>query len=462
MTVNGIRQVVQGNYCIGCGACAAIAPRLIELHRTGNGLYQPVSRVQQSLPDDDVSRVCPFTSGSKNEDTLGRQLFGNAPQHSPFLGHYRDIWAGHVTEDGYRDSGSSGGMGSWLLAEALREGLVDYVIHVREGGAANEAIFGYAIAEDVATVRTGAKSRYYPIELSQVVQHVRDVPGRYAFVGIPCFLKALRNICALDEIVNARVVLFVGLFCGHMKTGDFASSLAWQLGIPPGDLASVDFRRKLTNRPAKDYGFSARSKTGEEIEAPMAKLFGREWGLGLFKPHACEFCDDVVGELADVSVGDAWLPEFVGDPKGTNVLIVRTEAVAQLIANARRDGRLALKPLSAQDAYKSQLGGFHHRRDGLAYRLWLKDRKKIWRPPKRVMPRRSHLGLIHRNIYRLRSYLSERSHIAFATAKRQGSFDVFVKEMNPIIAKYRRLQLADYYAKRLKQVVRQWLRLPPV
>ena len=36
---------------------------------------------------------------------------------------------------------------------------------------------------------------------------------------------------------------------------------------------------------------------------------------------ACEFCDDVVGETADMSVGDAWLPGYVSDWRGTSVVV---------------------------------------------------------------------------------------------------------------------------------------------
>lgn len=443
-------KVIAGNYCIGCGACAAMQPESIELQRPQNGLYRPEPRPGAAL--DMAERVCPFTSAGEDEDTLGRELFGDAPHHSAYLGHYREIWAGHVVEEPYRAAGSSGGMGTWLLAEALRQGVVDRVIHVRaREGSPGEPLFGYEISEHLAQVQAGSKSRYYPIEISQVVRQVHETPGKYAFVGIPCFLKALRNICANDPVMNERVIFFVGLFCGHMKTADFAASLAWQLGIAPDDLAAVDFRRKLANRGANDYGFSASDGAGRQVEAPMADLFGREWGLGFFKPQACEFCDDVVGELADISVGDAWLPQYVGDPKGTNVLIVRTAAAAGLVAAAHGDKRLDIEPLSAEDAYKSQEGGFHHRRGGLAYRLWLKDHAKQWRPRKRVSPQRSHLSFIRRRIYKLRSYLSQYSHLAFARAREQKSFAVFPELMRKPVEKYRRLLLVEYYLKRIRR-----------
>lgn len=38
---------------------------------------------------------------------------------------------------------------------------------------------------------------------------------------------------------------------------------------------------------------------------------------------ACDFCDDVFAETADIALGDAWLPEYVQDGNGTNVVVTR-------------------------------------------------------------------------------------------------------------------------------------------
>ncbi|HEX3810934.1 MAG TPA: Coenzyme F420 hydrogenase/dehydrogenase, beta subunit C-terminal domain [Rhizomicrobium sp.] len=448
-----LRRVIDGGYCIGCGACAAMEHEKIELPRSSSGMFTPLLHASDRELDD-AERVCPFASSGKDEDVLGQELFANAPHWSPYLGHYREILAGYVAEGDYRNAGSSGGMGTWLLTEALREGFVDHVICVRSlEGEGDSSLFGYVISEDVEDTKAGSKSRYYPIEMSQIIAKVRDTPGRYAFVGIPCFLKALRNICAIDPVVRERVIFFVGLFCGHLKTGDFAASLAWQLGIPPKELAGVDFRQKLSDRSADSYGFSAIDTSGREVAAPMAQLFGREWGLGLFKPHACEFCDDVVGEVADVSVGDAWLPRFVGDPKGTNILIVRSEIAARLIANARNRGRLDMHPLSAEDAYRSQEGGFNHRRGGLSFRMWLKDTEGKWRPKKRVKPGKRHLTAVRRKIYQLRSHLSSLSHLAFSEAERKNDFGVFRQRMRGPITAYHRLLRIEYYQNRVKYMI---------
>ncbi|MGC9322644.1 MAG: Coenzyme F420 hydrogenase/dehydrogenase, beta subunit C-terminal domain, partial [Kosmotogaceae bacterium] len=60
-------------------------------------------------------------------------------------------------------------------------------------------------------------------------------------------------------------------------------------------------------------------------------FYGYNWGYGFFKYKACDYCDDVVSETADVSVGDAWLPEYVNDSGGTNVVIVRNPVIKKII-----------------------------------------------------------------------------------------------------------------------------------
>ncbi|HTO40263.1 MAG TPA: hypothetical protein VL026_04745, partial [Rhizomicrobium sp.] len=79
-----IQRVVAGDYCIGCGACAAAQPTRIQLSRTENGLYRP-----ELDPDADLTaadRVCPFSSASKNEDELAESLFADAPHQSDTIG----------------------------------------------------------------------------------------------------------------------------------------------------------------------------------------------------------------------------------------------------------------------------------------------------------------------------------------------------------------------------------------
>ena len=136
--------------------------------------------------------------------------------------------------------------------------------------------------------------------------------------------------------------------------------------------------------------------------------------------------------------GDAWLPEFTADSRGTNVVVVRDRALLSLLERAQEESRIHLEALPIERVFESQAGGFRHRRDGLAYRLWQADKAGLWRPPKRVAPAWKHLNRKMRRIFRMRFELSEVSHRAFASAKEHRDFGVFLRVMTPLVRRYDR------------------------
>jgi hypothetical protein len=93
-----------------------------------------------------------------------------------------------------------------------------------------------------------------------------------------------------------------------------------------------------------------------------------------------------VGETADISFGDAWLPPFMGDWQGANLAIARSELAARLLAEAQADGTLDVVTWTADQVAAAQAGAVRHRRPGLAVRLANRARLGQWAPRKRVDP----------------------------------------------------------------------------
>jgi coenzyme F420-reducing hydrogenase beta subunit len=278
-----------------------------------------------------------------------------------------------------------------------------------------QRLFGYRISRTGDEVWEGAKSRYYPVELSGIVAAIRDAPGRYAVVGIPCFIKAIQLLRASDPVLRERIVFTLGLFCGHMKSARMAESFAWQMDMRLEDVEEVEYRLKNPDRPANWYTAQLTGKQGDKRSKDWWHLADGDWGAGFFQNSACNFCDDVVAETADIAFGDAWVEPYASDGRGTNVVIVRSQLLYSLLSAAIAAGRLHLQEVDSAFIERTQAAGFRQRREGLAFRLsW--PRPGL-RPNKRVLPQWRGIATRRKLIYIMRHQISAWSHVVFWLAR---------------------------------------------
>lgn len=356
------------------------------------------------------TRQCPFSPAAVDEDAIASDRFGSAAHRDEKVGSFEAAYVGHVAEGAWRPNGSSGGMVSWVAAELLRTGRVDAVAHVKADDPDREGrLFTYRVSRSVDEIGRGAKSRYYPIDLSEVIREIRARPGRYAVVGVPCFIKAIHLLRRLDPVIAERVTHTLGLFCGHMKSARMVDSFAWQLGTDIEQVRALDYRVKNPGRPANWYRTQLELRDGSSAAQDWWHLADGDWGAGFFQNSACNFCDDVVAETADIAFGDAWVEPYSSDGRGTNVVVVRSRDLQGMVQQAIEDGRLDLQAVGADFIIETQAAGFRHRREGLAYRLSWKRWRPV-RPRKRVLPGGSGLPMRRRLIFRVRAGVSTWSH----------------------------------------------------
>lgn len=450
-------SVVSGGYCIGCGLCAAVdgSPVQMRLDETGAFQARLADTAEQVRMSTSVLDVCPFSGVGPDEDALARSRFAPAPWRAD-IGHHLGTYAGYVEEGRFRIDGSSGGMAKWILAELLESGEVDHVLHVRasEGSDADAGLFEYVVESSGEAVQLGSRAAYYPVEMSGVINFVRDNDARYAITGVPCFIKGVRRMAEVDEVIAARIRYTVGVICGHLKTAAYAESLGWQLGVEPTDLAGIDFRTKIPGRRAPEKGVTAFDRHGQ-VHGPkvVQELHGTQYQNGFFKYNACNYCDDVVAETADVAVGDAWLPGYLD--AGNSVVVVRDPQIQRMVETGIQAGRLALDAIEPAMAAASQKGGLRDRREGLSYRLLLTERAGRWYPPKRVRPS-ADMSPERRVLYRLRVLIARRSSVEFLRAKRDGDLFGYMRRMD----RWTSLYAATEAAERLRpRVVRRAARL---
>ncbi len=91
-----------------------------------------------------------------------------------------------------------------------------------------------------------------------------------------------------------------------MKSARFVQSFAWQMNVPASQVKQVEYRLKDPNRPANWYNAKLTLQDGNTVNRDWWHLKDGDWGAGFYMNSACNFCDDVVAETADIAFGDAW------------------------------------------------------------------------------------------------------------------------------------------------------------
>jgi coenzyme F420 hydrogenase subunit beta len=382
--------ITANDYCIGCGICAGICPALVlEMKFNRFGQYQPVEISEKCLTRCNLClRACPFWTQEDNEDTLAARVFGDQSmiKHTAETGYYLNSFVGYSKVGGHRDNGASGGLATWLLETLLNQKIVDNVICVVSNPDPGK-LYKFSVLNSMDEIRNASKSCYYPVELSEVIDYVNKHEGRYAITGLPCFLKGLRLAMRDNRRLKERLVFLVGLVCGQMQSKYFAEYLCTLKGGDPKFLKEVTFRIKDPQRHASDFGFEFKCSDENETRGEIFwnSGMGEVWQDGYFTPNPCYYCDDIFAEVADIVFMDAWLPEYRSRTKGTNLLVVRSQQINELLENDVLLNQIELNRIDIRKAIDSQGGVIRKKRKELVYRLMAQNSQLEYCPQKRFI-----------------------------------------------------------------------------
>ncbi|MGC8862358.1 MAG: Coenzyme F420 hydrogenase/dehydrogenase, beta subunit C-terminal domain [Armatimonadota bacterium] len=390
-------QVVSEDLCIGCGVCASLCPAsCLEMRFNRYGEYNPVE--SDGCTECGVClKVCPFAPGNPNENQIARDLFGTVPGigRRTDCGFYHFSFVGHSTVNGIRERGASGGLATWILETLLVRGVVNRVI-CASTNPDPEKLFRFAIVDSPKGLRQCSGSVYYPLELSEVLKRVLAEDGRYAVIGLPCFVKALRLAERCNPTLAKRLVYHAGVVCGLLPSKFYAEYVVASAGGDPQRVTRLMFRGKEPCLPATRpvirfwYDAAARDPDGQ-IEHLKGPCFA--WEDWFFKHNACSFCDDVFAELADVVLMDAWLPEYSSKPGGESLAITRTTQATDLLRSGIANGEIEGEELPIEQVVASQRTVLFHKRQQLSAMLAMRARGNRRVPRKRVPP--STIGAEH-------------------------------------------------------------------
>lgn len=380
--INIFDSVVNQDLCTGCGACLYhTQSNDWKMDWNKEGFLVPTVKNGKGEMNKAAINVCPFNpypaDEVRTEDELANLFLKDAPNHHPQVGRYYNTYAGY--SERFRLTSSSGGLATYLLTELLEQKLVDAVITVGEG---KDNHYEYKLVRRQEDLLATSKTKYYPVTMAEALKELKSFDGKVAVVGIGCFIKAVRLLQHYNPELREKIVFMVGIICGGMKSKFFGEYLAAKAGVQNNEFTKPQFRIKNYESTAGDYSFGCIDSRGDERQVKM-RTVGDMWGSGMFKCNACDYCDDVTTELADVSLGDAWLPPFNQDGKGTNVIVTRSALAEQLINEGILSAKLAVQVLPFETFLSSQQGSYNHRHKALKYRIQKAEKQGASIPPKR-------------------------------------------------------------------------------
>lgn len=304
--------------CIGCGSCAIVCP---------TDAVRGMKNIFPTTPEDVRAIEDGYLKGERDQE----------------LGVCCDLLAGKASIPG-----QDGGIVTSLLLAGIEKGLIDAAIVVpQRRGFGLEA----AIADDADEIEAARGTKYARVSvISRLRDALKDGKRRVAVVGTPCQIRAVRKIqkqgSLKEEFPEAELIL-LGLFCFEsFDQRDLKDLIKGKLGV---DLDDADKIQITKGNYIVSIGDENHSCSVKDLESAVRE--------------GCQFCNDFVSKLADISVGS------VGSPEGYSTVIVRSESGKRLIeaagfarAPANRDEIAKLSRLKRRKAEKS----FAKITDGLA------------------------------------------------------------------------------------------------
>lgn len=365
MTNETISQVVEDDICTGCGTCIALCPKeAIKLTiDKKKGIYVP------KLDEDECNncgicfKVCP--GHEVDFKGLNPEIFGKEPE-DVLIGCYRNCYIGHSTDYDIQYNSASGGLITQLLIFALEEGIIDgaLVTRMKKGSPLEPEPF---IARTKKEIIEASKSKYCPVPANIALKEILESKEgeKFAVVGLPCHIHGIRKAEQINKKLKENIVLHLGLLCSITRNFLSQEYLFKKFNVKKEDIAKFDYRGE-----GWIGGMTITLKNGDKIYSPLPIYYTRIL-RSYFVPLRCTLCSDQSCEFADISFGDIWIPEFMGDTIGTSVIIIRNKISENILHEMVLNKKIELNYLDRDKLITSQLYPLHLKKTHLNARIAL-------------------------------------------------------------------------------------------
>jgi len=354
--LRSLAQIIENDLCHRCGSCIGICPT--NVLGTDDEEYPTVKNLSACTDCDLCVKVCP--GDEFDYPAAAKEMFGEVPDVKDVYGTFVNGYLAHSADPEIRMLSTSGGFISQLLIGLLEQGLIDGALVIAADPETKFKGIPF-IARTREEIFKATKSKYAIVPTNAAFKEVREVPGRYAMVGLPCQIHGYHKAKELDKRIRDRIVLTIGLLCHAAIEHDPLKILFENLGEQRQEVERFIYR--VEKHPGSSYAVMKngnyvpvlfpKAKTYQPTAIEMMNILYR-----LYTPKRCMTCYDSMVELADIAVGDPWMP-VPGDGldfhQGFSYLVTRSDRGEKALHAVNGAGKLNLLKLSHKAARTSNL-----------------------------------------------------------------------------------------------------------
>jgi coenzyme F420 hydrogenase subunit beta len=204
-------------------------------------------------------------------------------------------------------------------------------------------------------------SRYAPSSPCESLHLIEESDKPCVFVGKPCDASAVMNLKNSRPQLNEKLALVLTFFCAGVPSTCGTLELIKNMQVKADCLQEVRYR-------GQGWPGYFQLVLKNDADRKTATYFESWHHLQKFRAPRCHLCPDGLGQVADISCGDAWHKFGNNAPNaGESLILVRTERGKQILQRAVEAGYLKIKKSDASAVIKAQ--GLINRRAELFGRL---------------------------------------------------------------------------------------------
>jgi len=372
--IENINVVVKNNLCTGCGTCVSICPKeAIKLTTNEKkGIYVPEANSRKCDRCGICYKICP--GHEVDSKGINLEIFGKSPEDI-LIGNYLNCYIGYANDTDIRYNSSSGGLVTQILIFALEKGIID-------GALVTKMKKDYPLEPEPFIARTktdiieASKSKYCPVPANIALKEIinSNEGEKFAVVGLPCHIQGIRKAEQINKKLRDKIVLHLGLFCHHGANFICTDFFLEKMGVKKEKVARFRYRGQ---------GWPGRTSIELGNDCKKDNPYSHYWiypSLYLFTPNRCFMCSDALSELADISLGDAWLPELSADKIGNSIVVSRNGIGEELLQRAEKENKLIMQHTSKEKLIESQKPALYFKKKSLS------ARKRILQLENRYLP----------------------------------------------------------------------------